>query len=90
MAAIGANIFTQEWEAVYLPQKKGSARGGLIKRQRSPLEDLGFSIFYNRTVFLQTLCIIVFIAIPIILGMVTYLNLNPSLLQNIERAILGL
>jgi hypothetical protein len=80
MVGVGADIFTYEYETVYLPQKKGSS-------QRSPLQDFGSSIFYNRTIYLQTLCMMIFAAVPVIIGAVTYLNLNPTLSQAIQRAI---
>ncbi|HEX9035965.1 MAG TPA: hypothetical protein VF808_03150 [Ktedonobacterales bacterium] len=86
MAHLRVDIFTQEYNAVYLSQKRRGATR-TASRQRSPLQDIGVSIFYNRTVFLQNLCMTVFLAIPAIIGAATYLNLNPSLLHAIARAL---
>lgn len=87
MARIGANIFTQEYSAVYAPQTSQNRR-----RPRSApaqiQEESGVTRFYYRTLFLQSLCLFVFIAIPVILTAVTYLNMNPALIHAVQQAIL--
>ncbi len=90
MKEIGANIFTQEYDDVYRPQIKGAEPKNAASDPPSSIkEEPGYSKFYSRTVFLQSLCYFIFVAIPVILGVVTYLNLNSSLIQTVERVVLG-
>jgi hypothetical protein len=86
MAEIGANIFTQEFEAVYLPQLTEKARVSAKSSQDGVKAQHGGSKFYRRTLFLQYLCTLIFSVVPLVLAAVTYLALNPTLLH---QTILG-
>jgi hypothetical protein len=76
MKKIGANVFTQEWQAVYLPQASGRDR---TEAAGSPGAG-GISRFNRRTEVLQTLGLTSFALIPLILAAATYLNEHRSLL----------
>src|SRR5258706_564332 len=55
MAQIGADIFTQEYKAVYESQvQKAKGRAGAVDDPAAA--EGGFSTFYDRTLFLQRLC----------------------------------
>lgn len=85
MSAMGANIFSQEYLAVYHKRPHTSpvkeADQGAANQERS------VTVFYNRTVFLQALSMAVFVAIPVIIGAVTWLTLNPTVMLAIQRAL---
>jgi hypothetical protein len=83
MAGLGANVFTEEYEKIYLPRNNH----GKTQAASSSEKDPGARKFRNRTVFLQILCLVIFILIPIIIGAATYYNLHPDVVQAIQRAI---
>jgi hypothetical protein len=96
MAHIGADIFTHEFGAVYkndrdkrVNGKKGNGKKTGVKYADEDEEDgeRSASIFHERTVFLQTLCLIVFPAVPAIIGVFTYLSLNHAVFQAIQSAL---
>lgn len=86
MGNIDANIFTQEYQAVYMPQMTKRARAKGTVSENLTTAPRRASKFYRRTLFLQYLCTVIFPAVPVILAAVTYLALNPSLLQQITAA----
>lgn len=85
---LGVNIFTHEYEHVYQKTKsdtkKPAQTSGAEERSSKSNSDRKF---YNRTLFLQVLCIVIFVVVPLGVGLYTYLNLNPDALQAIQRAI---
>jgi hypothetical protein len=88
MAQIGADIFTQEFKAVYEPQlKRANARASSADDPAAA--ERGFSTFYDRTLFLQRVCPVIFTAVPVILAIATYINLHPSVAQPLERLLSG-
>ncbi|HZC79126.1 MAG TPA: hypothetical protein VE258_15340 [Ktedonobacterales bacterium] len=88
MAQIGADIFTQEYKAVYEPQlKKGKARASTVDDPAAA--EGGLSTFYDRTLVLQRLCPVIFTAVPVILAIFTYINLHPSVAQPLGRLLAG-
>jgi hypothetical protein len=88
MAQIGADIFTQEYKAVYEPQVQ-TAKGRARSADDPAAAERGFSTFYDRTLFLQRLCPVIFTAVPVILAIATYINLHPSVAQPLERLLAG-
>ncbi len=88
MAQIGADIFTQEYKAVYEPQVQ-TAKGRASSTDDPVAAEGGFSTFYDRTLFLQRLCPVIFTAVPVILAIATYINLHPSVAQPLERLLAG-
>jgi hypothetical protein len=90
MKEIAADIFTQEWLKVYVPQMSKKEQAKARQPQEAEDEEPGFSTFYPRTLFLQSICPIIFIAVPAILAVVTYFSLSPAYLQPIERLFGGL
>jgi hypothetical protein len=89
MAQIGADIFTQEYKAVYEPQVQ-KAKGRASADDGPAAAEGGFSTFYDRTLFLQRLCPVIFTAVPVILAIATYVNLHPSVAQPFERLLSGM
>jgi hypothetical protein len=88
MAQIGADIFTQEYKAVYEPQVQ-TAKGRASTLDDPAAAERGFSTFYDRTLFLQRLCPVIFTAVPVILAIATYINLHPSVALPLERLLAG-
>ncbi len=88
MAQIGADIFTQEYKAVYKQQlQTAKARASTVDDPAAA--ESGFSTFYDRTLFLQRLCPVIFTVVPVIVGIATYINLHPSAAQPLERLLSG-
>lgn len=88
MAQIGADIFTQEYKAVYESQlQRPNARASRVDDPAAA--ERGFSTFYDRTLFLQRLCPVIFMAVPVILAIATYINLHPAVAQPLERLLAG-
>jgi len=86
MAQIGADIFTQEYKAVYESQvQKAKGRAGAIDDPVAA--ERGFSTFYDRTLFLQRLCPVIFVAVPVILALATYVHVHPAVAQPLERLL---
>ncbi len=89
MAQIGADIFTQEYKAIYAPHlQKAKARASTVDDPAAA--ERGFSTFYDRTLFLQRLCPVIFTAVPVILAIATYVNLHPSVAQPFKRLLSGM
>jgi hypothetical protein len=86
MRQIGADIFSQEFKQVYgsdMPKKK-RVKPSAAKDPLSEQEADRKSRFYSSTLVLQILCVLVFVAVPVVLGVVTFFTLNPTVLQHIS------
>src|SRR5260221_6665792 len=78
MAQIGADIFTQEYKAVYEPQVQ-TAKGRASSTDDPVAAEGGFSTFYDRTLFLQRLCPVIFTAASLILALAPFPTPRPPL-----------
>src|SRR5260221_8603389 len=88
MAQIGADIFTQEYKAVYEPQVQ-TAKGRASSTDDPVAAEGGFSTFYDRTLFLQRLCPVIFTAGSVILAHPHHLNQQSSPAQPPEGLLPG-
>jgi hypothetical protein len=59
MKEIAADIFTEEYRNVYVPQMSKKEQAKAKQPQEDEGTDPGFSTFYPRTVFLQSICPII-------------------------------